>query len=474
MTDGIETVSLFERLNHERGDEALMRQALDYGSEYLAELREGPPTPTAAALSALARFDERLPNDPTAAHAVLARLHELGSPATTAINGGRYFGFVNGGLLPAAMAARLLADVWDQNAGLEVMSPIAAKLEAVCETWLVDLFGLPAGAAMGLVGGTSVATLCGLLAGRNAILRRGGWDASERGLFGAPAIRVVMSETAHVTVRKALAILGLGAAQIELVAADAQGRFDVAKLPQLDERTILILQAGNVNSGAFDDFEPLCLAANAAGAWIHIDGAFGLWARACESTAHLTRGIELADSWSVDAHKTLNAPYDCGIVLCRDRHALVSALQANDSYLHFGEGRDGMLTTPEMSRRARGIELWAALKSLGRAGVDQLVTQLCQRARQFADELEAEGFRILNDVVFNQVLVACETPERTARTLELVQAGGECWCGGTEWHGEPAIRISVCSWATTADDVSQSAAAFVKARSRASSEMARR
>ena len=474
MTGKVKTEALFDRLNGERREGAVFRQALDYASEYLDGLAEAPPFPTAAALAELGELDEALPAGSMAASAVLARLHALGSPATTAIAGGRYFGFVNGGLLPAALAARLLADVWDQNAGLQVMSPVAAKLEALCEAWLVDLFGLPAGTVMGLVGGTSLATLCGLLAGRNAILRRAGWDASARGLFGAPPIRVVLSDAAHITVRKALAILGIGSAQIELVAADGQGRFDASQLPRLDERTMLILQAGNVNTGAFDAFEPLCRAAKAAGAWAHIDGAFGLWARACASTAQLAAGIELADSWSVDAHKTLNAPYDCGIALCRDREALVSALQASDSYLHFGEGRDGMLTTPEMSRRARGVELWAALKSLGRAGVDQLVAQLCQRTRQFAGELEAKGFRILNDVVFNQVLVACDRPALTARTLELIQASGECWCGGTEWRGEAAIRISVCSWATTESDVSRSVAAFVQARERASSELARR
>ena len=473
MPENSRQSDLWQALRQERGDESLLRQTLDYAHDYLEGLEERPPCPTPAALAALERFDEALPAGPTAARDVLAQLQRVGSPATTAISGGRYFGFVNGGALPAALAARLLADVWDQNAALQVMSPIAAKLEAVCERWLVDLFGLPAGTAMGLVSGSSAATLCGLLAGRNAILRRLGWDASERGLFRAPAIRVVMSGEAHVTVRKALAILGIGSAQIELVPADAQGRFDAAALPQLDERTILILQAGNVNSGAFDAFERLCGGAREAGAWVHIDGAFGLWARACGSTAHLTEGIELADSWAVDGHKTLNAPYDCGIALCRDRGALASALQASESYIQLGEGRDGMLYTPEMSRRARGIDLWAALKSLGLAGIDQLVAQLCRRARQFADELEAQGFRILNDVVFNQVLVAGEEAALTLRTLELVQASGVCFCGGTEWQGEGAIRVSVCSWATTAEDVSRSVAAFVAARQRASVELAR-
>ena len=273
-----------------------------------------------------------------------------------------------------------------------------------------------------------------------------------------------MSEAAHATVPKALAILGIGARQIERAPADDQGRFDVQKLPPLDDNTLLILQAGNVNSGAFDPFESLCVAARAAGAWVHVDGAFGLWARACPATEHLTAGVDLADSWSVDAHKTLNSPYDCGIVLCKDRRALVAALKADDSYLRFGQERDGMLYTPEMSRRARGIELWALLKSLGRQGIADLVARLRARARQFARELAAHDFRILNDVVFNQVLVACDSPELTTRTLASIQASGECWCGGSEWRGEKVIRISVCSWATSAEDVSRSVSAFVAAR----------
>ena len=390
-------------------------------------------------------------------------------PATTAQGGGRYFGFVNGGLLPAALGARLLAALLgsERRAGRDVADCRQAG-SGLCERWLVDLLGLPGlDCAAGLVSGTSAATLCGLLAGRNMLLRRQGWDANAQGLFGAPKLRAVLSEGAHITVRKALAMLGIGAEQIETVPADDQGRIDPNCLPPLDDRSLLVLQAGNVNSGAFDAFAPICAAARQAGAWTHIDGAFGLWARACRSTAHLAAGIEMADSWSVDAHKTLNSPYDCGIILCRDRQALVGALQASDSYLHFGGGRDGMLYTLDMSRRARGVELWAALKSLGRAGVDELVAQLCRHARQFADELRAQGFRILNDVVFNQALVVCESPALTERTLALLQASGECWCGGTEWRGEPAIRISVCSWATTSDDVRRSVAAFVDARERA-------
>ncbi|MCY4020316.1 MAG: pyridoxal-dependent decarboxylase [Chloroflexi bacterium] len=458
---------LLARLQKESKDKAIYRQALDHGLAYLDSLADRPAFPPATALEALHSLDEGLPDGPCETSAILRLLHEIGAPAAVAQGGGRYFGFVNGGVIPAALAARLLADVWDQNAALNIMSPIAAKLEALCETWLVDLLDLPKGSAAGFVSGTSTASLCGLLAGRNAILRRQGWDVGQRGLFGAPSIRLIMSEAVHGSVFKALAILGIGEAQIEVVAADDQGRFDARQLPQLDETSLLILQAGNVNSAAFDDFATICTAAERVEAWVHVDGAFGLWARACQATAHLTTGIELADSWSVDAHKTLNSPYDCGIVFCRDRLTLLQALQATGSYLQFSEERDGMLYTPEMSRRARGIELWALLKALGRAGVDELVAQLCARARQFAEELARRRFRILNDVVFNQVLVACEKPELTRATLSAIQSSGECWCGGSEWRGEPVIRISVCSWATTEADVKRSVAAFSAARSQA-------
>ena len=246
-------------------------------------------SPDAQALAALENFDEALPAQPTPPADVLRQLHHLGSPATTANAGGRYFGYVNGGALPGGLAGRVLADCWDQNAALQLMSPVAAKLEAVCERWLVDLLRLPAESAVGMVSGTSVASLCGLLAGRNALLTRAGWDVSQQGLFGAPALRVVMSSSAHATIRKALATLGIGAAQIELVPADAQGRMDAKALPPLDERALLVLQAGNVNSGAFDAFTPLCEAARRAGAWVHVDGAFGLWARACGSDATACR-----------------------------------------------------------------------------------------------------------------------------------------------------------------------------------------
>jgi glutamate/tyrosine decarboxylase-like PLP-dependent enzyme len=408
-----------------------------------------------------------MPQLPSAAENVLRQLHRNGSPATVAQTGGRYFGFVNGNSVPAGLAARWLADTWDQNAALQVMSPIAAKLEQVCEGWLCELLGLPEETVAGFVGGTSVATLCGLAAARFFLLERLDWDVNAKGLFGAPPIRVVTSEQAHGSVYKALALIGIGRDNIELVSVDSEGRIDVASVPALDSRTLLILQAGNVNSGSFDDCETLCARARETGAWVHVDGAFGLWAAASEQKRYLTKGIEQADSWSVDGHKTLNTPYDCGIVLCRHRDALMSALQASGSYLQFSDTRDGMSYVPDMSRRARGVELWATLKYLGSHGVAELVDGLCDRATQFAEGLCAQGFRILNDVVFNQVLVACDSSEETQATVEHIQRSGVCWCGTTTWFGETAIRISVCSWATTAEDVERSIAAFVEARATA-------
>lgn len=465
-------IPLYWSIRSENDGNVLYQQAVSAALDYLDTVNERRVYPDEAALARLAGLDEALPDHATDGSAVLHMLHELGSPATVAQGGGRYFGFVNGGVFPTALAARWLADAWDQNAALHVMSPVASKLEQIVERWLVELFDLPDGTAAGFVTGSATATLIGLLAGRNTLLARLGWDVAELGLSGAPALRVVMSEQAHATVSKALAILGIGRKSIHWVPADNQGRIDVAQMPPLDDRTLLVLQAGNVNSGAFDAFEAACQMARHADAWVHVDGAFGLWAAASDQTRHLTNGVALADSWSVDAHKTLNAPYDSGVVLCRDREALLGALQTSGAYLHYGNDRDGMRYTLEMSRRARGIELWALLKSLGREGVAALVEALHSNARLFEALLTRHDFRILNDVVFNQVLVACETPAITEAALRHIQDSGECWCGGSIWQGEPVIRISVCSWATTPDDVQRSVQAFVAARTQARQELA--
>lgn len=456
--------TLRQRMRRQTETRDLFEKAKSYAYDYLETLYHRPVFPTDEAIEGLKVFDEPFPDTPADSDQTLRMLHEHGSPATVAQAGGRYYGFVCGGVAPAAAAARWLSDVWDQNAGMYILSPIASRLETVCETWLIDILGLPGETAAGFVGGTMTATMCGLAAGRNTVLKQQGWDVISKGLFGAPPIRIVLGEQAHATVFKALAILGIGENRIERVPVDDQGRMIAKAVPELDDRTILILQAGNVNSGAFDPLEELCGRANEAAAWVHIDGAFGLWAAGSGSKKHLVHGMEKADSWAADAHKTLNAPYDCGIVLCRDREALVTAMHLSGSYIQYSEQRDGFLYTPDMSRRARGIDLWVTLRSLGRSGIEELVDGLCERAVQFADRLRSHGFRILNDVVFNQVLVACDTPEETRAVLEAVQRSGECWCGGAEWSGEPVIRVSVCSWVTTAENVEQSVRAFVRAR----------
>jgi len=456
--------TLQQRMFAQVADPGLFELAKSQACEYMEGAAGRRVFPSEAALAGLAAFDEPLPPGPCAPEAMLCQLHEAGSPGTVASTGGRYFGLVVGGVFPPVLAARWLVDAWDQNAALHASSPVTARLEAVVERWLIDLLGLPAGCCAGFVGGSSTATAVGLASARHELLRRQGWDVNANGLFGAPPIRVVVGAEAHGTVFKALALLGLGRDRVELVPVDGQGRMIAKAVPALDEHTLVIAQAGNVNTGAFDPFEAICDRAQAARAWVHVDGAFGLWAAAAPGLRHLTRGMERADSWSVDAHKTLNAPYDCGIVLCRHPGATVAAMQNTGAYIMHSEQRDGMLYTPEMSRRSRGVELWATLKSLGRSGVAELVEGLCERARQASGLLRAAGFRVLNDVVFNQVLVACESREATLATMAALQASGECWCGGSTWQGETVIRMSVCSWATTAEDIERTVAAFVAAR----------
>ena len=423
--------------------------------------------PTPQALDDLVNFDEALPDEPGDAQQILRQLDDYGSAATVAQIGGRYFGLVNGGVIPATLAVRWLTDFWDQNTPLYLASPVASKLEEVTEGWLRELFGLPDSTVAGYVSGSSLSIFCGLAAARQRNFARLGWDINRSGFIDAPRLRVVASQQAHGTVAKAIALLGFGIDNVEWVPADAEGRIETAAVPELDGSTILILQAGNVNSGAFDDFETLCRRAAKTDACVHVDGAFGLWAAAAADLRHLTRGIELADSWSFDGHKTLNTPYDSGVIMCRDRDALVNALHAAGAYITYSDKRDGMLHTPEMSRRSRIFELWAALKYLGKSGLDDLVYGLHVRARQFASELGQQGFEILNDVVFNQVLVACDSDVETAATIELIQQSGECWVGGTSWQQRSVIRVSVCSWATTEADVSRSVRAFIAARQQA-------
>ncbi|MCG8336708.1 MAG: aminotransferase class V-fold PLP-dependent enzyme [Proteobacteria bacterium] len=448
-------------------DKQLFETAKDFACDYMSTAYDRHVNPTDQAIDDLNRFQEPLPANMCSAHDLLKLLHDVGSPASVTVTGGRYFGFVNGSSYPAALAAKWLSAVWDQNPALYVISPIVSKLEEICEQWLVELFGLPEETVAGLVSGTSTATMCGLAAGRLELFKRQGWDVNQKGIAGAPPIRVVAGTQAHATVFKALALLGFGRENIETVPVDDQGRMISSQLPELDDKTLLIVQAGNVNSGAFDPLEEICDKANKAEAWVHIDGAFGLWAEASGRFRHLTKGLEKADSWSVDGHKTLNTPYDCGIVLCKHPEVLVEAMQASGSYIQYGEHRDSMLYTPEMSRRSRAVELWATMKYLGRKGIEELVDRLCDNAQELADQLKTAGFTIHNDVVFNQVLVSCETSDQTTATLANIQSSGDCWCGGSTWNDRPVIRISVCSWKTAKEDIEKTVACFIKSRKKA-------
>jgi glutamate/tyrosine decarboxylase-like PLP-dependent enzyme len=464
-----ETTTLQARMHDELREQTLFDLAHQDVRAYLQTILERPVFPTAEALSGLAAFAEPLPEHPSTAADVLKQLHQHGSPATVATLGGRYFGFVTGSSLPIGLAAKQLATYWDQNSAMHIMSPITSMLETVVEGWLRDLFNLPPDTVASYVSGTSAANLCGLAAARYRLLERQGWDLNVQGVFGAPKLRIVTSQQSHSAVLKAVMMLGFGTGNIEWVDVDSQGRIIPEAMPELYDRTIVILQAGNVNSGSFDPFTEICQRARAVGAWVHIDGAFGLWAGAVGPLQHLTQGMELAHSWAVDGHKTLNTPYDCGILLCADRAALAAAMQVKASYLVMGENRDGMSYTPEMSRRARVVELWAILRYLGREGIAELVYGLHQRATQFAQEIKAiPGFTILNDVVFNQVVVCCENDSLTDKTLARMQASGECWAGGSVWRERKVIRVSVCSWATTPADITRSVAAFRQALEEAS------
>jgi glutamate/tyrosine decarboxylase-like PLP-dependent enzyme len=445
----------------------LLDKARQFAGQYIASLDERPVFPDEKSLRAMDALVEPFPENPSDPFLVLDQLQEIGAPAVVNQTAGRYFGFVNGGILPVGLAARWMADVWDQNTAHYVMSPFNSRLEEICERWIVSLLDLPEETAAGFVSGTTMANFSGLCAGRNELLRRCGWDVGRKGLYGAPKIRVLAGADAHAAVHKSISMLGLGAENVELVPVDDRGRMRVDRMPKLDEAALVVTQAGNVNSGAIDPIGQICEHAHASDSWVHVDGAFGLWARVLPAMRKSCDGIEMADSWSLDAHKTLNVPYDSGIILCRHRDALMNAFKASASYFQWSEHRDSMNYRPSMSARARVIELWAVLKTLGREGVRLLIEQLCENARSFARLLSEQGFQIHNDVVFNQVLASCDDDAQTKTTLENIQSSGECWCGGSTWHGRAVIRISVCDWATTSKEIERSVGAFVKARAMA-------
>jgi len=443
----------------------LLADAAARAATYLDGLPSRTVAPSAEAVAALSHFDQPLPEHPRDPSRVLEELDEFGSPATGASAGGRYFGFVICATLPAALAANMLATSWDQNAALTIISPTTARLELIALRWLLDALHLPPTCAAGFVTGATIANFTGLAAARHSLLRRAGWDVEEQGLFDAPQLNVVVGDEVHVTVLKALSMLGLGRARVTRVPVDDQGRMRADKLPPLDDRTIICLQAGNVNTGSVDPLAKIIPRARDAGAWVHVDGAFGLWAAAVPARAALVTGAENADSWALDAHKWLNVPYDCGVAIVRDKDALRGATAVSAAYLVQGAEREPSEYVPELSRRARGVDVWAAMASLGRSGIAEMIERNCRQATRFATGLRDAGYEILADVVLNQVLVSFGDDETTRRVIAGIQSDGTCWCGGTVWQGRTAMRISVCSWATTDEDVELSLAAMIRVAS---------
>ena len=441
----------------------LLLDAAARATRYLDGLDARPVAPDPSAMARLVELDEPMPMTGSAPSDVLARLDEMVAPATMAMAGPRFFGFVIGGALPVSVATNWLSTAWDQNTGLYRATPGTAVIERVALRWLAELFGFPADTAGAFVTGATVANLCGLAAGRHRVLANAGWNVEANGLFGAPPITVIVGEEVHPTVLKALGLLGLGRDRIVRVPVDGQGRMLASALPAISGPTIVVAQAGNLNTGAFDPLPAIIAHAHAGGAWVHVDGAFGLWAGAVPALAHHVVGVEQADSVATDAHKWLNVPYDSGIALVKDGEALRAAMAVTASYLPTAsEERNPSDYTPELSRRARGVDVWAVLSSLGKEGVAAMIGGTCDHARRFAEGLGAAGFDILNDVVLNQVLVSFGTPERTHRVIAAVQEEGTCWAGPTLWQGKTAMRISVSSWATTTADVDKSVAAIIR------------
>ena len=431
----------------------------EIAADFYASLPSRPVVPSATAADLRAALGGPLPEEPRDPKLVVAELAAAADPGIVADAGGRYFGFVTGGTVPAALAADWLTSAWDQNTAMAVMSPAAMAAEHVAAQWIRELLGLPADASYAFVTGAQMANFTALAAARHHVLAQAGWDVEANGLAGAPRIRVVVGANRHSTIDKALRMLGLGS-PTDVIPADDQGRMRVDRLHVGDEPTIVCAQAGEVNTGAFDDLEALA----DTGAWVHVDGAFGLWAAASPKLRHLVRGAERADSWATDGHKWLNVPYDCGLVFTSHPDAHRAAFAVSAAYLPPDAARDPIDWSPEASRRARAFSAYAAIRSLGRIGIADLIERCCAHAQRLATGLEELGAEVLNDVVLNQVLFRFETDEETQSMLAAVQSGGEAWMGGTVWDGRPAIRISVSSWQTTDADVDRTLAAYAGQR----------
>lgn len=431
---------------------------------WLESLGERRVPPTATVAEVVARLGTDLPDGPTDPEEVIEHLARSCEPGLTATPSGRFFGFVIGGTHPAALAADWLVSAWDQNAGLRTLTPAHSAVEDIAEAWLLDLLGLPPESAVGFVTGGTMANFTCLAAGRDEVLRRVGWDVTAHGLVGSPGVRVLVGAERHDTVDLALRYLGLGLP--EPVAADEQGRIQPAALraalEQPDDRPVIVaLQAGNVHSGAFDPFAEAIEVAHAYGAWVHVDGAFGLFAAASPAHRHLVEGVEAADSWATDAHKTLNVPYDCGLAIVRDRAALRAAMGMHGDYLIHDAAGEPFDKVPEISRRGRAFTVWAVLRALGRDGVADLVDRLCGHAAVIARGIAAiDGAQVLNDVVFTQVCASFGSDDETRAVVQGMLADGTAWMTGSLWHDRAVLRVSVSNWSTSEADVARSLAAL--------------
>jgi glutamate/tyrosine decarboxylase-like PLP-dependent enzyme len=435
----------------------LLLNAAERGVVYREASVERNVAPSPAAVADMSKFIEPMPDAGTDDDEVLAMLDDVGSPATVMMAGPRFFGFVIGGSLPVTVATNWLSTAWDQNVGMHEVTPATSTLERVAMDWMLDLFGLPGDAAASFVTGATIANFTCLAAARNRIYSDIGWNVEADGLIGASAITIIVSKETHPTVFKSLGLLGFGRNRVVRAPVDEQGRIDVSQFPEIDGPTIICTQAGNVNTGAFDPVGEICAIAKPKGAWVHVDGAFGLWAAASPSRSYLCSGVAEADSWATDAHKWLNVPYDSGIAFVRYPAALKSAMAITAEYLMTDtEFRNPSDYTPELSRRARGVDVWAALKSLGREGVAEMIDRCCSNARRFADGFVEAGFEVLNDVVLNQVLVSFGDDAMNRRVIKEIQEEGTCWCGVTVWQEKTAMRISVSNWSTTEADVDRS------------------
>ena len=450
--------------------ELLLRTAA-LAADYLESLDDRTVFPTASAAELREVLAGPLPTGPTPALDVVERLAREADRGLVASQGGRYFGFVTGSSLAAALASDWLTSTWDQNLAFAVMSPAAAVVEETAGRWVAELLGIPESATFAFVTGTQMAHVTCLAAARHHVLARAGWDHDAAGLAGAPPIAVVVGEQRHVTVDRALRFLGIGRSQIAAVESDEQGRMRpdglAAMLERLEGPVIVCAQAGEVNTGASDPFEAIVGRAHEAGAWVHVDGAFGLWAAASPRYRHLVTGHGAADSWSVDAHKWLNVPYDCGVAFCAHPESHRTAMTMKAAYLEDSPAealRDAADWTPDSSRRARSIPVYAAIRELGSDGIADLVDRCCELARELASGLDRlPGAEILNDVVLNQVLVGFADDDMTSFVLGALQGGGEAWMGGTTWAGRPAIRVSVSGWRTTSEDIARTVDAFERA-----------